>query len=223
MDPISGQTAGQANPAPQTASATPQEPQSQETKPLDEARVIELATQIASRTAQSLVDKAEYRISAKAQQQIQALEMNKGVLNLSDQQVQDAKLKIITNDVTVPLGEQASNPPVSKEQPQSDMVSEASFVKAIFTEAGTDVDPNDPEWAEFNKVYQENYNDPSPAAGLRVTRAADKAAAAKKARLETINTTAAARVLQGGSDAGGSADGPEITGHALFQQAHRKK
>jgi hypothetical protein len=222
-DNLSGQEAqGQASPQPQTASATPQEPQSQEQKPIDEATVRAIATEVATRTAQSLVDKAEYRISQKAQQQIQALEINKSTLGLSDQQVQDAKLKIIANDVTPSQEAQAGAQPVSQGQPMADPVSEASFITELFkaTEAGMEVTPNDPEFSDFNKVYTENFNDPSPAAMARVTRAVEKAAAAKKQRIENQQAQAEARTLGGGGGlATGSNDAPASD---LWRQAYRK-
>lgn len=222
---LSGQQAqGQASPEPQTASATPQEPQSQEQKPLDEARVIELATQIASRTAQSLVDKAEYRISQKAQAQIQALDLNKSTLGLSDQQVQDAKQKIVMDDLTATQQEQpASQSPEFEGQPQADSVTEAQYIQGLFkgTESGTEVTPNDPEWTEWQKVYQDNFNDPSMQAASRVILATNKAAAAKAQRLKTNTDTAAARVMQGGSTSG-AGDESGLDGHELFQRAHRK-
>lgn len=220
---LSGQQAqAPASAQPQTASAT--EPQSQEQKPLDEARVIELATQIASRTAQSLVDKAEYRISQKAQAQIQALELNRSTLGLSDQQVQDAKQKIVMDDLTATQqGTQASQPAELEGQPTADSVTEAQYIQGLFkgTESGTEVTPNDPEWAEWQKVYQDNFNDPSMQAASRVILATNKAAAAKAQRLKTNTDTAAARVMQGGPTSG-AGDESGLDGHELFQRAHRK-
>ena len=221
-DELSGQQAqAPASAQPQTASAT--EPQSQEQKPLDEARVIELATQIASRTAQSLVDKAEYRISQKAQAQIHALELNRSTLGLSDQQVQDAKQKIVMDDLTATQqGAQASQPAELEGQPQADSVTEAQYIQGLFkgTESGTEVTPNDPEWTEWQKVYQDNFNDPSMQAASRVILATNKAAAAKAQRLKTNTDTAAARVMQGG---GGLQGQPQAkSASELWGQAYKK-
>jgi len=203
---------------PQNASATEQTPQEQ--KPLDEARVIELATQIASRTAQSLVDKAEYRISQKAQDQIKALELNQTVLGLNDQQVQEAKQKIVMNELTAkPQEQQPSNPPVSQVPPVEEAI--AAFVNDIFAEEGTYVTPADPEWKDLQAVIDATYNDPK--GHVKVTKAAIAASAAKAQRVNSNSESAAARVIGSGTGTTTEAtDGPEVTGHSLFQRAHRK-
>lgn len=208
-------TPGSAQPS--NASTTEQKPQEQ--RPLDEARVIELATQIASRTAQSLVDKAEYRISQKAQDQIKALELNQTVLGLNDQQVQEAKQKIVMNELTAkPQEQQPSNPPVSQVPPVEEAI--AAFVNDIFEVEGTTVTPADPEWKDLQAVIDATFNDPKGA--VKVTKAAITAAAAKAQRVNSNSESAAARVLGSGGAPSTNLDGPEVTGHALFQRAHKK-
>ena len=220
VDPISGQTGvtpGSAQPdTASTAQAT--EPQSQEQKPLDEARVIELATQIASRTAQSLVDKAEYRISRKAQEQIQALELNQSVLGLNDQQVLDAKQKIVMNDLTAKQQDpQPSEPPVSNVAPAEDAV--ASFVNSIFDTVGTRVTPQDPQWKELQTVIDENWNNPK--GYVQVMMAATKAAQEKLAAKNSNSETASARVFGSGGQ-GQSTGTPDAPASDLWKQAYKK-
>ena len=214
-------TSGQAEATPgsvqpSNASTTEQTPQEQ--RPLDEARVIELATQIASRTAQSLVDKAEYRISQKAQDQIKALDLNQTVLGLNDQQVQEAKQKIVMNELTAKPQEQPpSNPPVSQVPPVEEAI--AAFVNDIFEVEGTTVTPADPEWKDLQAVIDATFNDPKGA--VKVTKAAITAAAAKAQRVNSNSESAAARVLgSGGAQANGiSADAPAS---GFWKRAYKK-
>jgi hypothetical protein len=216
-DKVSVQTeAEQGSPQPQNVSAMEQNVQEQK---LDEARVIELATEIASRTAQSLVDKAEYRISQRAQDQIEALELNQDVLGLSDQQVQEAKQKIVMHELTAkPQEKPPSNPPVSQVQTAEEAI--AAFVNEIFADEGTHVTPSDPEWKNLQAVIDATYNDPKGM--IKVTRAAINASAEKAKRVNSNSESAAARVIGSGGGQTTTLDGPEVTGHSLFVRARQK-
>lgn len=207
MTDLSGQqVVAPGSATPENASSPEQQPQ--ENKPLTMQDVERVAEEKATRIAQSLVDKAEYRISTKAQEQIKALELNKGVLGLDDQQVQTAKQKIIMDELTATPqpGEPPSPPqPVSQAQPEGDPVAE--FVSDIFKEVGTTVTPNDPEWAELQKALDANFTNPKGA--IPVSRAAIKAAEAKAARIATNQEGAAARVSGHGATVTGlPADAP---------------
>ncbi len=205
--------------APATASTA--EPKPQENQPLTMADVERIAEEKATRIAQSLVDKAEYRIGQKAQEQIKALEINKGVLGLTDQQVQEAKQKIIVDELTAQRNEPPSPSPVSQGQaPASDPVIE--FIGGIFSQQGTTVSKTDAEWASIQKVLDETWNDGSPAAIGKVTAVVTKAAQDKAARIASNQENAAARVGGGGAGITGNPDDPNAPAISLWKAGYKK-
>ena len=220
---ISGQQAqAPGSAAPQNASTTEQQPQ--ETKPLTLQDVERIAEEKATRIAQSMVDKAEYRISKKAQDQISALELNKSVLGLDDTQVQQAKQKIIMDELTAPSQPEAqpsTQQPVFESQPQGDPV--LAFAQSVFDEVGTTVTPNDPEWAKIKEALDKNFNDPTPAALARVTAAFTVAAQTKAARVSTNQEAAAARVGSGGAVTNGTNLDPNAPASSFWKEAYKDK
>ena len=100
------QPAAQATP-PVEPSAPAQE-QATEVKPLTIADVERIATEKATRIAQSMVDKASYRLSREAQEKIDALRTHGQTFGLTAEQVQSKMQEIVTNDLTAPQTPQAS-------------------------------------------------------------------------------------------------------------------
>ena len=219
---ISGQqAAAPGSAAPENASVTEQQSQEQQ-KPLTLQDVERIAEERATRIAQSLVNKAEYRISQRAQEQIKALELNKSVLGLDDQQVQQSKQKIIMDELTAqPQPSEPPSPqPVSQGQQAGDVV--AAFVNDIFEEVGTQVNQNDPEWKELQDVLDKSYNDQKGA--IKVARAATKAAETKAARIAANQQNADARVSTGGSGAAGNNTlDPNAPAVDFWKAAYRKQ
>jgi len=200
---------------PQAApSVTPQEQAPQENKPLTEADYRRIAHEEAVRAAQSLVDKAEYRISRKAQEQIRALDLNKNTLGLTDDQVQQAKMKILTEDVTpLPQTPQASEslPEAEPQQPPQLM----DHLQNIFKTEGITIEDGDPEVAKIIEAW----NDPNGSMP-KFYQATYGAIAAKRQRLQRIETTA--RVSTPGGAGGSVADQTAASAHEYWGVAYKK-
>jgi hypothetical protein len=217
MGQLSGQQVpGPASPEPPIASqAQAAEQPSQETKPIDEAAVRKIAEEIATRTAQSLVDKAEYRISKKAQDQIRALELNKQTLGLDDNQVMEAKQKIVMNDLTAPPaaeGPASPQQPASGDQPEIDPVFAETL--SYFNEQNVTVEEGDPEFKGIKTVL-----DNPKASTFAYIAAVLKAVEAKKARVASQTESAPARVLGGGETPG---QATAASSHELWDKAYSK-
>lgn len=97
----------------------------------------------------------------------------------------------------------------------------AEFVGHVFKDAGTTVTRDDPEWKDLQAVIDATYNDPM--GHIKVTRAAYKAAEAKAQRTTSNSESASARVLGSGGASADATDDPKVSGHALFQRAHKQK
>lgn len=97
------------------------------------------------------------------------------------------------------------------------------FVSGAFQNVGTSVSRSDPEWAKIQKVVDETWNDPSPAAAARVVAVATDAAREKKSRETASQETAAARVGgKGGSAAGGGITDPNAPASEFWREAYKK-
>lgn len=126
------------------------------------------------------------------------------------------------------IGNEIDEPPTDNVQTQAGQASPAAgadqliadFVGYVFTDAGTTVTKDDPEWKDLQAVIDTTYNDPM--GHIKITRAAYKAAETKAQRTTANSESAAARVLGSGGAPSTNLDGPEVTGHALFQRAHKK-
>jgi hypothetical protein len=194
-DPQSTPQAGaQASASPDPLVTTPE--QAVDPKPLTIADVERIADERAARIAQSMVDKAENRISKKAQEQIRALDLNKATLGLTDEQVNTAKQQIVYNDLTTLSAGAASpaapTPPTDASDP--DPVIQETL--DIFAAEGVTIDTADPEYKVLDVILRD------PKANIHIYRKElYKQIEAKRARVELNRTQAAARVVGGGSQA----------------------
>lgn len=206
------QPAAQATP-PAEPSVKPQE-QAAEVKPLTMEDVERIATEKATRIAQSLVDKASYRLSQEAQQKIDALHLMSKDLGLSDEQVQQRMQKIVTDDLTThPQTPQASEPTPDAEQTVSPV---AAAIYEIFDDEGVSIDANDPEYATIMAVWN------APNGSMpKIRKATFKAIEDKRQRLQNIETTAAIRTP--GGSGGGAPTTLADSAHGYWQNAYPKK
>lgn len=185
-----------------TDEVSPQtEPQKE--KPLTAEEYRQIAREEATRVAQSQVAKSENRTNQRIQERFAALEANKSVLKLTDEQVQTAQDAIIKEETMKayqpqPSGQQASGP--QAQAPSDDMIrQQVEFVygqiQAAFETAGTEVTRNDPEYKEIEAAMSD------PKGSLAKTLlAAGKAAESKLARVSAHKETAKARVPGGGGN-----------------------
>ena len=155
---LSGQPAGAtAIASAENASATEQNAQEQKGLSAEEYRAI--AREEATRAAQSLVDKAEARISKKAQEQIAAIDLTRQTLGLTDEQVHQAKQQVIYNDLTTPRQqEQASTPqPARQVQAQTEIDPVIAETLEVFKTEGVTIETSDPEYKALDTIL----NDPN--------------------------------------------------------------
>lgn len=200
---------------PKTSAQT--EPQTEE--PINREVVEQIAREVATRIAQSQVAKGENRINEVIQNKFKALEESKGALNLSDDQVAQARQKIVV-DAYSAVEETTTNVPA---QPSPDVDQAIQYVNAeignVFAEIGISVTKADPEFAALQKAVNDSWNDQR---GLvKILRAAEKAATAKAERTAKQQEHAQSRVVSGGGEAttGGVSDG--ATGRDLLSQAYK--
>ena len=204
------QPAAQATP-PVEPSAPAQE-QAKEVQPLTIADVERIATEKATRIAQSLVDKAAYRLSNEAQQKIDALRLVSKDLGLTDEQVQQRMQKIVTDDLTTqPQAAQASEP-TPEAEPEGGVI---GVISSIFQEEGVTLEPNDPEY----KTFEDQWNNPNGSM-TKLVKATYSAIEAKRQRLQKIDTTAAVRTPGGAG--GGAPSTTASSAHELWSNAYKK-
>jgi len=215
-DPISQPTVG----APASVSQEPsqQAEQATETKPLTIADVERIAEEKAIRIAQSMVDKAENRISKKAQEQIKAIDASRQVLNLSDEDARAAKQRIIYDDLAgQPTAEQAS--PAT--QPQQNQQPELHPIVQEFLDitgaAGVEIREGSAEWNEFIKP---TWTDPN--ANVHQIRRAIYTAVDKVKERQASNADQAAARTVGGGTSNNSDGATNLSGRDYLQRAHRK-
>lgn len=216
VTPTGVQVPGQA-----AEEASPQtEPQTD--KPLTLEAVRELIKEEASRIAQSQVAKGENRIQKLIQERFQALEKTKGPLGLSDEQVAQARQKIVTDAYSAPEDEPQTQP---DEQPAEPSVEQAiqfmnRQVNKVFAKVGQTVTKSDPEYAAFQKAIDDNWTNED---GLsEIILAAQAAASAKAQRLQSQQSTAVGRVTAGGHSSSGQAQQQPASSHEAWEQAYRK-
>ena len=199
---------------PQTApSVTPQEQAPQENKPLTLADVERIATEKATRIAQSMVDKASYRLSREAQEKIDALRTHGQTFGLTAEQVQSKMQEIVTNDLTAPQTPQASEslPEAEPQQPPQLM----DHLQNIFQTEGIAIEDGDPEVAKIIEAW----NDPNGSMP-KFYQATYGAIAAKRQRLQRIETTA--RVSTPGGAGGSVAEQTAASAHEYWSNAYKK-
>ena len=205
------QPAAQATP-PVEPSAPAQE-QAKEVQPLTIADVERIATEKATRIAQSLVDKAAYRLSNEAQQKIDALRLVSKDLGLTDEQVQQRMQKIVTDDLTTqPQAAQASEPTPEAEPEGSPVL---VVLDRISAKRGMTLDQNDPEFQSFLDAWQDP-NGSMEDTVMSYIYALDK----KTARLQKIDNTAAVRTPGGAG--GGAPSTVAASAHEYWETAFKK-
>lgn len=175
--------------------STPIEPQTEKALTLDDVRG--LLREEVFPVIQSQVAKGENRMNQRIAERFAALDANRGVLKLTDEQVQVAQQDIIRDEqmnAYKPREAQASN---SQQAPSEDAAQQVQFVyqqiDQTFATVGTRVTPNDKEWATIEAAL----NDPKGSLAATQLAAAD-AARAKGLRVSSQQKKAAARVTSGG-------------------------
>lgn len=204
--------------APAEGSA-PAEPQTE--KPLTPEDFRQMAREEALKVAQSQVAKSENRTNQRIQERFAALEENKGVLKLTEEQVMEAQEQIIREEqrsAFAPKG-QTANSPGGQTSSDDQIRQQVEFVYGqindVFAEVGTEVTPNDPEFKGIDEALK------NPKGSLAGTiRAANKAAEAKAARLKVQKESAKARVTGGGSTTGNAK--PAASAHDAWGDAYKK-
>lgn len=169
------------------------EPQTE--KPLTADDYRRIAHEEATKVAQSQVAKGENRINQRIQEKFSALEESKGVLKLSEEQVQQARRDIVTDAYVEPDAQTPAGAPPANGNPIQVL---NSYLGAVFEEVGVAVTANDPEFKKLQDAIDEAWTIDGPQGLVKVQRAAIKAAESKLARLEAQRKNAAARVAGGG-------------------------
>lgn len=213
---LSGQEAGaQASVSPEPTSGTESQPQ--ENKPLTIADVERIAEEKATRIAQSFVDKAENRISAKAQEQINALKLTQTALGLSDEQVEQAANKIVLNDLKAPRAEQASPAPQAQtNQPAREIDPVIQETLDVFKAEGVTIEVSDPEYKPLDLILKD------PNGNIHQYRKElFRQIEAKRQRTAANAEKAPARVVSGGNTQT-SSDPAKTTARDYLQRAHVK-
>jgi hypothetical protein len=196
--------------------ASPVEPTNQEPKPLTIADVERIAEEKATRIAQSMVDKAENRISKKAQDQIKALELTAQTLGLSAEQMAQAKSQIVYNDLTTPA-EPASPAPSSQQNQRPELDPVIQETLDVFQAEGISIDVSDPEYKPLDNILRD------PNGNIHLYRKElYKQIEAKRQRTASLTDKAAARVVSGGiPEQGAPATGS--TTHELWSNAYKNE
>jgi hypothetical protein len=179
-----------------------EQPQQEKPLTLDDVRALirgELIPEINS-TIQSRTAKSENRINQRIAERLAGLEANKGVLNLSEDQLKTAKATIIQEEqmnAFAPPESQASD--LQRQAPSDVMQQQVEFVysqiDAIFQTVGTPVNRNDKEWAKIEAAL----NDPQGSLAATQLAAAD-AAREKAARVAAQQKKAPGRVMSTGGE-----------------------
>ncbi len=210
------QAGGAATPSAETSKTEPQTQPTPLTTEQMEA-VQKIVAEQAARIAQSMVDKAENRISKKAQEQIDALKLTQSALGLTDEQVDDAANKIVLNDLKQTRREPASpQPPAQQQQAQEELDPAIAELLAIFKAEGVTITEADPGFKEINTILADPNGDVH-----QMRKAAYHWTAEKRARLKTLQDNAAGRVVSGGQTQTTSAVSAQRARDYL-EAAHRK-
>jgi hypothetical protein len=217
------QPAGAQVPEPTTAQVSTQTEPRTEEKPLTIDEMRRIAVEEATRIAQSQVAKGENRIEKRIQEQVAALKLNAGVLGLSEEQVTQAKQKIVTEAYTAEPPQAGA--PTSDPNAAPDVERAIQFMNAeignVFAEVGTSVTSADPEFKELQGTIDRAWNDPK---GLtKILLAASKAASAKAGRIASQQENAQARVVSGGGESTTGGVSSSASGRDLLSDAYSKK
>ena len=201
----------QASNSPDTS---PVAEQAQEAKPLTIADVERIAEEKATRIAQSMVDKAEHRISKKAQEKIEVIDS----LGLPNEQAEQAKQKVIYQELTsTRQQEQASTPPPAQQvQAQTEVDPVIAETLDVFKAEGVTIEVGDPEYKPLDAILKD------PNGNIHQYRKElFKQIEVKRARVAANQQQAPARVISGGQS---NQSGGAITSsaHDAWQEAYKK-
>lgn len=218
MEKVSPGTEAEGQPLPPT-DPQPGQAQQEQTPALDEAKVRQIATEIATRTAQSLVDKGTSRIEKLVAERIQALEVTRKSLGLSDEQVEEAKRKIVVDAITQEREAPAAEPASPATKPVSGQPLHPILEAAVemMAQQGVAVDEGDPEFA----MIKADLEAPTPSAKLLVSL--QGAINKKAARLASQKENADARIpgASGSGTSGGEYDPTKPSSYYL-ENARRR-
>ena len=169
-------------------------------KPLTTDDYRQIAREEAMRIAQSQMAKGENRINQRIQERFEALEANKGVLKLTEEQVTTAQQQIINEEQmnafkTKANGQQASSPETapSEDQFRQNVSAVYTEINAVIADVGVELSESDPEF----KILDKALSDPNGSYAKTIL-AASKAAETKAARTKAQKENANARVTGGG-------------------------
>lgn len=193
----------------------PAEPQTE--KPLTTEDYRRIAREEATKVAQSQVAKGENRINQRIQEKFGALEESKGVLKLSDEQVQQARRDIVTDAYSEPAAQSQAGAQSPVDGNPIQVLN--GYLGAVFEEVGVVVTANDPEFKKLQDAIDEAWTIDGPQGLVKVQRAAIKAAESKAARLEAQKKNAAARVAGGGE--GSTSDPSNISNITDAKELYR--
>lgn len=209
-----GAQASASQPDPSQAQAAEQQTE----KPLTAEEYRQIAREEAIKAAQSFTDKAERRISEKAQAQIDALKINQEVLGLSNEEMEAATTKIVVNDIKEPRqAAPASTAPAPQAKAQQEELHPAvAAILEINTAEGMEVAETDPEWEKYIKSV---WNDPNGTLP-QLRRQYYKAIDSKRERMQTQQQQGQARVVSGGNQNTNATEAR--TARDYFKDAHRK-
>jgi hypothetical protein len=203
--------------------STQAQPQT-EAKPLTAEDFRQIAREEAMRVAQSQTAKSENRINQRIAERFAALDTNKGVLNLTDDQVKQAQKAIIEDEQMNAFAKPTPQAQSGQAQPPStEPFDPGQFIETLKTNAfklagGTEVTPNDKEWAGMQAIL----DDPNGNPDLFVLASID-ASRAKAQRLQAQQKKAPGR-LAGAAGAATAVQGYDPTKPASFylEQAAKK-
>lgn len=206
--------------------STQQQPQPE--KPLTRDDVLALMREVIPQAVQPLIQsqvaKGENRINQRIAERFAALDREKGTLNLSDEQVTQARKAIIEDEQMKTF---APQPPQNAQGGEADTQSPepmdaGQFIDSLKTRAfqlagGPEVTPNDKEWAKI----QAELDNPQGNPDLFVLAAVD-ASREKAQRLAAQKQKAPARVTgTGGESTPG--DAPAKSSDDYWKKAHAKQ
>jgi hypothetical protein len=193
-EPITQQDEVAENATPEVS--TQEQPQTEQPPTLEAYR--QIAREEATRVAQSQVAKSENRTNQRIAERFAALEANKGILKLTEDQVQTAKREIINEEQMAAFTPQESQASTPGQAPSNDSADFGQFVydqiDKTFELIGTPVTTQDKEWA----MIQKELDDPMGSIAKTQLAAID-ASRAKATRLAEQKAKAPARVINTGS------------------------
>lgn len=153
--------------------------------------------------------------------------------NRIEQQVNDLKVTIEKSGIQVTaqqelalrnqIAEQLETEDAAPEQVNQPGTNADELVNQFVTESlapfGVTLNPNSPHFPALQTAITANFNNPNPAA---VNKAIIEYGKKEAERIANQQTNADARVIGSGGGPASPLESPEVSGHALFQRAHKK-